>query len=371
MASLIDSLLPYHPFKAVYILLASVSIILRVPFWLLYLIPRSLRQHPSYSLKQAFIIQLLKTGSHYACKVRSHPVRSLKPGAEKERFESIAPSQKNIYRGILDDPEIKPGEIGGTWYPTVYGPGDAKRKAVILHFHGGAFVVGESRKNYLGYGAQLLTSHVDAWVFALTYRLSSNPGGRFPAALQDAVTAYQGLLDRGIPASSIVVSGDSAGGNMVIAFLRYISENPDILPKPHAALLWCAWVNPGKSMQPYSCSKNRNYDTDYLADPFTEWGIRTYAPPPVDPTGPYVSPMSHPFKCEGVPMWMQFGNLEILADDIVRFAEGMRNIEGNEVVLHEDKDAPHDIFLMGGMLGFQEKAEKMAASMGEWLKKRL
>ena len=366
-----SSLLPYQPFKALYILVAAALVLVRVPLWLIYFLPRFLRQHPSWTLRQAFMVQLVKAGTYHSCQVRDHPAWSLAPNSEKERFERIAPSSKDIYQGVLKDPEIKPVEVGGTWYPSVYDPSDAKRKTVILHIHGGAFIVGDGRKRDLGFGAHLLTSHADAWVLGLQYRISSNPGGRFPAPLQDVVTAYQSLLDRGIAASSIVVSGDSAGGNLAIAFLRYLTENPGVLPKPRAALMWCAWVDPGRSMDPYSCSKNRNYDTDILNDVFAEWGIRAHAPSPMDPESPYISPMNHPFKCEGVPMWVQFGELEILADDVVRFAQNMRRIEGNEVDIHEDKGAPHDIFLIGGILGFHEKAEKMAAAMGEWLKTKL
>ncbi|KAL8818379.1 MAG: hypothetical protein Q9223_002976 [Gallowayella weberi] len=313
----------------------------------------------------------MKLLAYHTTLVRAYPRWSITPNSEKERWERIAPSQKNIYRGVLNDGEIKPAEVGGTWYPTVYEPGDARRRAIILHFHGGAFVLGDGRQSDIGHGAGLLTSHTDCWVFSLQYRISSNPGCRFPAALQDAVTAYQSLLDRGIPASSIILSGDSAGGNIAIALLRYISETSGLLPKPKAALLWCAWVNPGHCLKPNSCSGNRNYKTDYLEDAFVEWGIRAYAPAPVDANGPYVSPINHPFKCEGVPMWVQFGELEILADDVVRFAEGMRGIDGNEVDVHEDKGTPHDIFLLGGTLGFEDAAEKMAQAMGQWLKTKL
>ncbi|KAL8932558.1 MAG: hypothetical protein Q9216_006785 [Gyalolechia sp. 2 TL-2023] len=371
MASSIYSLVPYQPFKAIYLIASFAFIAVRAPIWFLYFLPRAFRQHPSYTLRQAFMVTLAKVLTDIGYYIRYHPAWSLSPGAEKERFERIAPSKRDIYRGVLSGPEIKPVEIGATWYPTLYDPGDVKRKTVILHFHGGAYIFGDGRKKDLGYGASLLTSHTDAWVFGVTYRLASTSGGRFPAALQDAVTAYQSLLDRGIPASSIVVSGDSAGGNLTIAFLRYVTEHLDILPKPRAALLWCAWVNPQRSMHPHSCSGNRNYGTDILVDSFVEWGIRAHAPPPVDPADPYVSPRDHPFKCEGIPLWVQFGELEILADDVVKFAEGMRSIEGNEVELHEDEGTPHDIFLLGNIIGFEEKADRMAAAMGKWLKAKV
>ncbi|KAL8918002.1 MAG: hypothetical protein Q9172_005593 [Xanthocarpia lactea] len=371
MASFLHSLIPYHPFKAFYVFSVALFTAIRAPFWLLYLLPSFLRQHSSWTLRQAFMVHLTKVAMYHTCLIRSHPVWSLSPGAEKERYERISPSQKDVYRAVLDDREIKPVQVGGTWFPTVYDPADGKRQAVILHFHGGAFVLGDGRKRDLSYGAGLLTSHTDCWVFGLQYRISSNPGCRFPAALQDAVTAYQWLLDRGIPASSIIFSGDSAGANLAIALLRYITDNPDVLPKPKAALLWCAWVNPARCMNPYPCSSNRNYKMDILEDNFVEWGVQTYAAPPLDATNPYISPMNHPFRCEGVPMWVQFGEVEILADDVTKFAEGMRKFEGNEVELHEDKGAPHDIFLIGEMLGFADMADKMAGAMGKWLREKL
>ena len=261
-------------------------------------------------------------------------------------------------------------EVGGTWYPGSYSPdSQEKRKGVILHFHGGAYIIGDGRKEDLGFGAGLMTRNTEYWVLGLQYRVSSNPDCRFPAALQDAVTGYQFLLDKGFAANEIIVSGDSAGANLAIALLRYFEEfgSETGLPKPKAALLWCAWLNPGRSTQPHSCSSNPRYRTDYLCDAFPERGVETYAPPGsgIDATGPWVSPKNYPFECKGVPMWFQYGSLEISADDVQVFAYGMRE-EGNEVVVHED-EAPHDILMVGGRTGFEEKAEGMGRAMGRWV----
>ncbi|KAL8648718.1 MAG: hypothetical protein Q9210_004821 [Variospora velana] len=379
----ISSLLPHHPFKAIYVLTASLYTLLRLPLWLLLFLPRSLRQHPSYTLRQAITLRLAKAGLYYLSRIRSHPTWTLAPGPEAHRFTPISPSSKPIYLGVLDDPEIKPARIGGTWYPTPYNhPAEEEQEeeqkqqaTIILHMHGGAFVLGEGRDKDLSYGAHLLTTHAptkNTFVFAVQYRIASNPTCRFPAALQDVVTAYQHLLDLNIPATSIVISGDSAGGNLAIAFLRYITEQPDVLPKPGAALLWGAWVAPGDAMRPRPCSGNPRYGTDYLTDVLVEWGVRAYAPSPaVDPYSPYISPRDHPFACPGVPMWVQFGSLELLAGDIVKFAEGMRRVERNEMELVETKGAPHDVFLIGGALGFGGVAEQMAREMGAWLKGKL
>ena len=83
-----------------------------------------------------------------------------------------------------------------------------------------------------------------AAVLCPQYRLASNPGGSFPAQLQDAVTAYRHLLDeQKIPAARILVSGDSAGAHIAINLLRYLHENPGLLPLPRALLLHSPWVD--------------------------------------------------------------------------------------------------------------------------------
>lgn len=73
------------------------------------------------------------------------------------------------------------------------------------------------------------------------YRLVCNPGCRFPAALQDVVTSYHYLThELGVPANKVIVSGDSAGGNLAIALLRYLAEYGEKvgLEAPKAAWLW-------------------------------------------------------------------------------------------------------------------------------------
>ncbi|KAI4202275.1 MAG: hypothetical protein LQ350_002659 [Teloschistes chrysophthalmus] len=386
MSSSIKSLLPYQPIKTLYLALVALTIIIRLPLWLLTSIFSSTRLHHSYTLKQNIMVHIAKIAGHHASLTHHHSTLTLAPGAEGDRFERIKPSNKDIYKGVLEDAEIKPAEIGGTWYPdipsrpstTTTDKNKKERSGVILHLHGGAFVDGDGRPPTLGFGASLLTKHTPHHIFAPQYRLASSssnsPHNRFPAALQDALTAYTHLLHtHHYPPSQIILSGDSAGGNLVVALLRYIIQNPATgLPRPKAALLWAAWLNPSRCLRPYPCTSNRNYTSDYLEDAFGEWGVRAYAPPPpfspIDAhTNPYVSPLKFPFRCEGVPIWCQFGSAEVLADDICQFAEKMRGC-GNEVGLSETGGAPHDVFLLGGGLGFEGVAEGMGREMGGWLR---
>ena len=238
-----DPWLSLQPFKAVWTLLAVTLTASKIPFWLLYFLPTRLRQHPQWTYRQAIVNELLKSFVYHASIVRVKTPITLDPGAEKERFVTFAPLEADLYRGILQSPDVKPATVGGTWYPTSYVTKIDHGQRVVLHCHGGAYVTGTGRPVDLGQAASLLTKHLSAKVFGIQYRLSSNPGGQFPAAFQDAVTAYKGLLDQGIPASSLILSGDSAGGNLALALLRYISEHEDLLPAPAATLLWSPWLD--------------------------------------------------------------------------------------------------------------------------------
>src|SRR5690606_5743361 len=89
--------------------------------------------------------------------------------------------------------------------------GCATAERVVLHLHGGAYVMGSAR-THRGMAAQLSrTAH--AQVLLPDYRLA--PEDLHPAALDDAVATYRWLVeDRGFPPQRIAISGDSAGGGL-------------------------------------------------------------------------------------------------------------------------------------------------------------
>jgi len=86
-----------------------------------------------------------------------------------------------------------PATVGGTWYPSAYSSSNSSLKeteTVVLHFHGGAYVGGDGRFDDCGFLASTLIRHAGCQPHLL-YRLSGAPVyGRFPAALQDALTSY-------------------------------------------------------------------------------------------------------------------------------------------------------------------------------------
>ena len=209
-----------QPLKAVWTALIVLLLPFRFGLLLLYFIPRRGRPHPQWTYHQAVGNAILQICFSFASTVEYRTSSSLEPGPEKERFAIMKPEGPAFYVGVARDELIKPAVIGGVWYPDFYHADAKSKRTVVLHLHGGAYVLGGVRPREWGWGPGNLAKAINGYGFCPQYRLSSDPGGRFPAALQDSITSYQYVLSRGIPSSQIVFSGDSAGGNLVLALLR-------------------------------------------------------------------------------------------------------------------------------------------------------
>ncbi|CAD6588603.1 MAG: hypothetical protein ASARMPREDX12_003383 [Alectoria sarmentosa] len=367
MTDSLQSFRTHQPGKTLWMLVAIADIIIRMLYLSVYFIPKSTRQHPEWTYRQALTNELFRvTFYHMTLTKLTLPPISMKPGAEKERFVSMSP-QNGIYNGVLQDSAVQPAIVGGTWYPKLFQLGD-EQKTVILHFHGGSFLWGTGRESDCGFLASTILKRIPATALFVQYRIASDPACTFPAAVQDAVTAYKHLLNMEIPASNIVISGDSAGGNVAIALLRYLSSaDGNNLPSPLAVLLWSPSVDLATQCDPRSIDLHKNNKSDYITGFTLVWGVKAYIPRSMDPTHPYFSPLQHPFSTP-IPLWIMVGGTEVLYDTIVGFADRMRNMEGNRVTLYEAPNAPHDIVFIGHVLGWAKEADAGAQAAAEFLK---
>ncbi|MCJ1376411.1 hypothetical protein MMC20_007653 [Loxospora ochrophaea] len=355
-----------QPGKALWTIFIIASAPLRIAFLALYYIPPFSRQHPKWTYRQALGKDVFRIWFDYCSAVEHRTSKSLEPGSEKERFVVMEPASTNIYRGILDNPNIRPAKIGGMWYPKLYSPTTNRGKKIAMHFHGGAFVVGGCRPLEGGWGPEVLAKRLSGLAFCPQYRLAVYPNSCFPAALQDGITAYAYLLSLGIPASDIILSGDSAGGNLAIGLVRYLGEHRGVLPEPSAAFLWSPWLN--LQVVPGIVDKHRNYQTDYLSDELGYWGVRalTAAGSAVSPDSPYLSPLGNEFATK-VPVFVQTGSAEVLTDDHVLFSKAMKDVPENRVELYETANAPHDTFAAAHVLGFVKEAKDAAGAACKFL----
>ena len=351
--------------RIVWTIIAISATLAQLPFWLvLYALPL-LRPHPKWTLSQAIKNRLLRSYVQHRSEMEAPTLVRLEPGAEKERFVLIDPSEKDVYRGALAATDIKPETTGGIWFPVLHNPDSGFERNVVLYCHGGAFVLGEGRPADCGFALEQLSDNFNADVFSLSYRLSGNPGQPFPAALQDLVTAYRYLLDIEISAKRIILAGDSCGGNLVVALLRYIADNTGVLPQPAAAVLCSPWLDLASARDPTIVDTHRNSTTDYLPGIFTAWGANAYAPASMHGVDAYTSPRNHPFRT-GTPLWICVGGVEILCDQGVGFAEKMKAM-GNSVEIHIEPYATHALLGAGNRSGFTAEAENAARLAGKWL----
>jgi acetyl esterase/lipase len=362
-------LITYQPIKSIFLLFSVALITARIPFWIVYFVPSFLRQHPEWTYKQALAVRVLKGWLNSISLAEHGPSTPLR-GKVSKGWVVIQPAKSNVYTGVvIQDKEIKPEPIGGTWYPKTlekYNGGE-----IVLHTHGGAFVVGDGRPGDSGFTAKTILKNTKvSHVFFPQYRLSSN-GARFPAALQDVITSYHYLTEAlAIPAEKITVSGDSAGGNLTLSLLRYIADNPKAgLPNPGCAWLWSMWADPGTSLitdAPFFAS---NTQTDYLTDTFTSWGARTYKPSPesgLTLAHPNICFVGTPFATP-TPVFFSVGECEGLYPDIVKVYEGLKTVSGNKVDLYIENKAAHDIILVGPIIGFEKQADEAARRANRFL----
>jgi acetyl esterase/lipase len=386
------AILTYQPIKTVYVLGAVAFELCRFPLFMLKYFFAFARQRKDWSMRQAVGVRVFYALVKHISKIQLGPPSPLKPLAEKERFTVIRPAKDEKYTAILrSNPDIVPVEIGATWYPSpLSSESDKSHVKVLLHMyftpahacmiyanrcsHGGAFVVGTGRTADNGYMMKKFLKHA-GFTHALCpqYRLSKLPASKtsnpFPAALQDSLTSYLYLInDLGLSPKDIVLSGDSAGANLAIALLRYLSDNgADLgIPNPSACILLSPWVNPADPTQSFAYD-NDKFVSDYLSPEFVKWGTEAYAGlagvKSID--HPYVNAKKSAFKTS-VPLWVTTGGAEVLYYDDVKFYEMMK-AAGNNVSLYVEEKAPHDVLLIGKSLGFDSEATATTKKAGEWL----
>jgi acetyl esterase/lipase len=108
---------------------------------------------------------------------------------------------------------------------------------VVLYFHGGVYVLGDASQA-AGLAAQI-GRRTQAKVISVDYRLA--PEHPYPAAVDDALTAYQALLQSGTAPADIAFAGESAGGGLAVATL--INARDHALPLPAAAYLMSPYAD--------------------------------------------------------------------------------------------------------------------------------
>lgn len=178
------------------------------------------------------------------------------------------------------------------------------KKYVILYCHGGGYSTGS--RIYARTLTTKLATSTSMDVFCFDYRLS--PENPYPAALEDAMKAWDYLMLLGYGARDVIIAGDSAGGNLALSLVLKLKEEERILPR--GLILLSPWTDLTGSGKSYESKKEVDpvLDEEYLAGM-----IQNYAPDE-DLKNPFISPLFG--DVAGFPpTYIQVGDNEILLSD--------------------------------------------------------
>jgi epsilon-lactone hydrolase len=209
---------------------------------------------------------------------------------------------------VPDDVVTTPGQLGGVPVITVDIPG-VTTGGVIVYFHGGFFAIG-SAADSVGLASDLARK-AGMRVVTVDYRLA--PEHPYPAAPDDAMTAYRGLLDGGQDVARVAIAGESAGANLAAVTLTAIGRAG--LPQPTSAVLMSPWADLAGTGQ--TITAKADVDPVLTAD-----AIRVRARDYLggaSASDPAVSPVYG--SLAGLPpLLIQSGSHEVLLDDAIRLA---------------------------------------------------
>ncbi|MDF7815023.1 alpha/beta hydrolase [Hymenobacter sp. YC55] len=307
---------------------------------------------------------------------------------EPTEFQALTPADRvvvsqmrqnlNQYKGLLGGPAMREqfdaliaaapapaevtydaatvGGVAGWWCRPVT---QRATDSAVLYLHGGAYVAG-SATAYRHFVGQL-AARVGADIFVPDYRLA--PEHPFPAAVEDAQAAYQGLLTAG--RQHIAICGDSAGGGLALTTLALVTAEAARTPGaqlPRAGVVFSPWTDLALASPSMQTKAEADFlvTKDWLAQQATYY-LQSHAP-----HDPNASPVYG--RLAGLPpLQVHVGTDEVLRDDSLRYVAQAR-AAGVSVELYMWEEMPH-VFAVN--IGILQAAEQALLRVSAFLSKNL
>jgi acetyl esterase/lipase len=247
---------------------------------------------------------------------------------------------------------VDAGGVPGEWIMTP----QATAERVVFYLHGGGYTIGSvnTHRELIS----RMSRAAGARALAIDYRLA--PEHPFPAAVEDATTAYRWLLENGVEPTRIVIAGDSAGGGLTVAALVALRDAGD--PLPAAGVCLSPWVDLegiGESMTGRA-EADPIVQRDHLLA-----GAKAYLGD-ANPRTPLAAPLYADLT--GLPpLLIHVGTAETLLDDSTRLAERARSA-GVDVVLEPWEDMIHVWHFFASML---PEGQQALDRIGEFIRERV
>ena len=228
-------------------------------------------------------------------------------------------------------------QVDGAKYELLKNPA-AKTNRVVIQLHGGGYVLPlDNGYRNLGMVQGVLADA--AQIYLVDYRTA--PKYLYPAALEDAAKVYEKVLSDGVDPKNIIVTGDSAGGNLALQLSLYLKEKN--IPQPKCLIL----ISPSATMTNNFPSRKYNEDKDLILGKSTPLYSRldksSYANG-LSLDDPRLSPIYADLK--GLPpMLIQVGGYELFLDECIELAKKAA-ADGVKVTLTVYPGMSHDFALL-------------------------
>lgn len=250
--------------------------------------------------------------------------------------------------GVISEPSQNPP---GEWF---YPSDPSKHNNItILYLHGGAFSCCNSKTHRLL--LYNLAEKTKSFVLSVDYRRP--PEFPYPIPIDDCVSAYEKLLEFNKPTGKqIFLAGDSAGGNLVVSTLLKIEEKG--LQKPNGGILISPWIDLTDIGRSESWKTNKKYD--YIPKKMANLFANCYlGKNPYSEENPYTMRDLSPHYSDKLhtlpPLLIEFGECEVLHDQILSFCNKLKSL-GNNVTYNIRNDMVH-VFPMYAFTGMAQCEE--------------
>ena len=198
----------------------------------------------------------------------------------------------------------------------------------------------------------------DGRALSVGYRLA--PEHPYPAAVEDGLAVYAGLLESGVSPAQVLVAGDSAGGGLAVATL--LAARDQGLPQPAAVAVFSPWADISRS--------GASMRTKDGADPLFSYDAMGWYADRYMPAGDRSAPQASPVfatLADLPPLLIQAGTHEVLLDDAIRLAANTGR-DDVDVTLQVAPEGTHVFQLHFGAL---DEADEAIDEVARFFKRHL